>query len=217
MIEKLPDITQVIVLLLLEHGGVAVAAVSGALVAKSKGMDIFGIGVIAFVTALGGGTLRDLLLFRAPLFWFTHQSYLITITLATIFALVYTRKKPAPVKVLLIVDAFGLAFFAISGAQIAEARHLNWVIVIMMGMITGAAGGVIRDVLCNEIPLILRQDIYATAAIAGSAVYLLIKYAGLAASYAGVAGMITIVIIRILVIYHSINLPGGVKENALQK
>lgn len=209
--EKLPDFTQKIILLLLEHGGVAVAAVSGALVAKKKGMDIFGIGVIAFVTALGGGTLRDLLLFRSPIFWFTHQTYLITIAVATMVTLVYTSRHSAPTKVLLIIDAFGLAFFTISGTQIAEARHLSWTIVIMMGMITGAAGGVIRDVLCNEIPLILQKDIYATAAIAGSAVYLVVKATGFGTSSPEVAGMITIVLIRLFVIYHSLNLPAGKK------
>lgn len=210
--ENLPDLTQKIVLLLLEHGGVAVAAVSGALVAKKKDMDIFGIGVIAFVTALGGGTLRDLLLFRAPIFWFTHQSYLITIAIATIVTLVYTSRHSAPTKVLLIIDAFGLAFFTIAGSKIAETRHLSWTIVIMMGMITGAAGGVIRDVLCNEIPLILRKDIYATAAIAGSAVYLLVKRYGFTVASPEVAGMIVVVLIRLYVIYHSLNLPGGATE-----
>ncbi|MBI2419242.1 MAG: trimeric intracellular cation channel family protein [Ignavibacteriales bacterium] len=200
------------VFLLLEHGGVAVAAVSGVLVAKRKGMDVFGIGVIAFVTALGGGTLRDVLLGRHPIFWFTNQTYLIGVFVATAITLLYIKRKEPPMKALLIADAFGLAFFTISGTQIAEARHLPWVIVIMMGAITGTAGGVVRDVLCNEIPLILRRDIYATASITGAAVYLLIRELGYKASYAGTWGMVTIVIFRILVIYHNLHLPGFYEE-----
>ena len=109
-------------------------------------------------------------------------------------------------KALLIADAFGLAFFTISGTQIAEARSLSWVLIIMMGAITGTAGGVLRDVLCNEIPLILRRDIYATASIAGAGVYLLIRKLGYQASYAGTWGMVVIVIVRIIVIYHNLHL-----------
>ncbi|MCE1188678.1 MAG: trimeric intracellular cation channel family protein [Ignavibacteria bacterium] len=205
--DKIPDLTQALVFLIMEHGGVIVAAVSGALVAKSKGMDIFGIGVIAFVTALGGGTVRDLLLNRHPIFWFTNQIYLLEVFVMTLITPIYSKKKEIPMKALLIADAFGLAFFTIVGTQIAEARHLSWALVIMMGTITGTMGGILRDILCNDIPLILRKDVYATVSIAGAAVYLIIKKFGFFASHASVGGMVTIIIFRMIVIYHGINLP----------
>src|SRR5262249_21200175 len=147
--------------------GVAVFAISGVLAAGRKQLDWVGVLVIATLTAIGGGTVRDVLLDRHPIFWIADPTYLFVICGATIATLAYVRVRPPPGNALLFADALGLALFAVSGAQIAEAQGLAPLIVVLMGTITGVAGGVLRDVLCAEIPLILRRDVYATAAVAG--------------------------------------------------
>lgn len=188
-------------LYLLELFGVAVFAISGALVAARKGMDPFGVIVIAVVTAIGGGTLRDVLLARHPIFWFENVAYLAVIIAAAVFTMIYTRFRTAPLKALLIADAFGLALFTVSGAQIAEQQALPGLIVVLMATITGTAGGVLRDMLCAEVPLILRRDIYATASIAGAAVYVAGKYAALDVTAVALAAMVTVFALRMAAIF----------------
>jgi uncharacterized membrane protein YeiH len=149
---------------------VGVFAASGALAAGRKSFDWIGVGVIAVVTAIGGGTLRDLLLDRHPIFWIADTTYLWVVLAAAVATLLYVRRRRPPNGSLLVADALGLALFTISGAQVAEAQGLPALIVVTMGAITGAAGGVLRDVLCNEVPLLFgRATLYATAAIAGAA------------------------------------------------
>lgn len=193
---------------LLELLGVAVFAVSGALAAGRKSLDLLGVVVIAVVTAIGGGTLRDVLLDRHPIFWIENPLYLIVILIATALTLVYTQFRQPPKKALLIADAFGLALFAISGAQLAEQATLPNIIVVLMGTITGVAGGVIRDVLLVEIPLILRRgNIYATAAIAGIILYLVLQQLGVDRSLASLMGMATIATLRLIAIAWGLTLP----------
>lgn len=187
--------------------GVAVFAVSGALAACRKGLDLFGVLVIAAITAVGGGTLRDLLLDRHPIFWMLDPTYLTVTCAAALLTLVYVRRRPAPGRALLIADALGLALFAVSGARIAEASGLAPIIVILLGTMTGVAGGVLRDVLSAEIPLILRRDIYATAAIAGISVYLLLQALGVPRPAAGAVGMVSVVVLRLLAILRGLGLP----------
>jgi uncharacterized membrane protein YeiH len=161
------------VLYLLNMFGVAVFAVSGALTAGRKSLDPFGVIVIAVITAIGGGTIRDLLLDNRPIFWIADPAYLVVILAAALATLVYARFRRPPRGSLLVADAFGLALFTVTGAQTAETAEVSGLIVILMGTITGVAGGILRDVLCAEIPLILRREIYATASIAGASVYVL--------------------------------------------
>ena len=161
------------VLYLLNMFGAAVFAVSGALTAGRKSLDPFGVIVIAVITAIGGGTIRDLLLDIRPIFWIADPTYLVVILSAALATLVYTRFRQPPRGSLLVADAFGLALFTVTGAQTAETAEVSGLIVILMGTITGVAGGILRDVLCAEIPLILRREIYATASIAGASVYVL--------------------------------------------
>ncbi len=163
------------VLYLLNMFGVAVFAVSGALTAGHKSLDPFGVIVIAVITAIGGGTIRDLLLDNRPIFWIADPSYLVVIVAAALATLIYARFRRPPRASLLVADAFGLGLFTITGAQTAEAAEGSKLIVVLMGTITGVAGGILRDVLCAEIPLILRREIYATASIAGSSVYVLLN------------------------------------------
>lgn len=185
----------------LELFGVAVFAISGALVAARKGMDPFGVIVIAVVTAIGGGTLRDVLLARHPIFWFENTAYLIVIIAAALFTMIYTRFRTAPFKALLIADAFGLALFTVSGAQIAEQLALPALIVVLMAAITGTAGGVLRDVLCAEVPLILKQDIYATASLAGATVYVAGRHWAFDATIVALSAMATVFALRMAAIF----------------
>lgn len=192
---------------LLDLLGVAIFAVSGALAAGRKSLDLLGVIVIAVVTAIGGGTLRDLLLDRHPIFWIADPTYLIVISVSALLTLSYVRLRPRPRNSLLIADALGLALFTITGAQIAEAAGLPPIIVVLMGTITGTAGGVLRDVLCAEVPLILRRDIYATAAIVGASLYLLLQEVGLGPPTAATIGMAAVALLRLLAILRGLRLP----------
>ncbi len=160
----------------IELFGVAVFAVSGALAAGRRSLDLLGVVVIATVTATGGGTLRDLLLDRSPVFWIGDTTYIYVSIAAALSTVVYARFRHPPDRFILIADALGLALFTISGAQIAENAGYSGIVVVIMGTLTGAAGGMLRDVLCAEVPLILRRSrIYATAAIVGVIVYLALQ------------------------------------------
>ena len=187
--------------------GVAVFAVSGVLAAGRKGMDWLGVLVIAALTAIGGGTLRDLLLNRHPIFWIVDTTYLLVIAAAALLTILYVRWRAPPGKLLLLADAAGLALFTVAGAQVAEAAKLSPIIIVLMGTMTGAAGGVLRDILCAEIPLILRRDIYATAAIAGASFYLLAQMFGMGRPWAFCLGILVVVFLRTYAILRGWRLP----------
>ena len=156
-------------LYILDHFGAAVFGVSGALTAGRKSMDLFGVVVIAVITAVGGGTVRDLLL----------PTYLLVCVLAAGVTLAYARFFRPPRHSLLVADAFGLAVFTFIGAMAALEAGVPAPIVVLMGTVTGAvAGGIMREVLCTKLPLILRREIYATAAIAGAAVFVVLANLG---------------------------------------
>lgn len=187
--------------------GVGVFAVSGAIAAGRKSLDILGVLVIAVVTAIGGGTLRDLLLDRHPIFWIADTTYLTVIAISAGMAVVYIRLHRPPGKSLLIADAFGLAVFTIIGAQAAEAVDLPPMLVVLMGTMTGVVGGILRDVLCAEVPLILRRDIYATAAIVGALCYYFVQEAELGQEIAVYVGMAVVLLLRLLAIFRGLRLP----------
>lgn len=188
--------------------GVAVFAVSGALAAVRKRLDLLGVVVIAMVTAIGGGTTRDLLLDRA-VFWTTQPRYLYVILASALLTVVWTRRFLPPGRALAIADAMGLALFAISGAQIAERAGLSGIVCVIMGTITGVAGGMIRDVLTAEIPMVIRRgQIYATAAIVGIVAYLVLREPlGLGEPVAALIGMAVIAGLRISSIARGWTLP----------
>jgi uncharacterized membrane protein YeiH len=160
--------------------GVAVFAVSGALAAGRKGMDLFGVMVVSTVTAVGGGTLRDVLLDNQPLFWVRDVNYLLVAFGAAALTLAYVRAFRPPRGSLLIADAFGLALFTVIGARVALEAGAPALICVIMGVVTGSAGGLLRDVLCAEVPLLLRRDVYALAAMAGASLYVLLEGSGVA-------------------------------------
>lgn len=188
--------------------GAAVFAASGALAAGRKKLDLLGVVVIALVTAIGGGTVRDLLLDRHPIAWLADPAYLMVILAAALLTLVYVRFRKPPRMSLQIADALGLALFTISGTQIAEEAGLPGIAAVVIGTITGSVGGVIRDILSAEVPMLLRQtELYATAAIAGSSVYLILQGIGIAHTPASFAGMTTIFVLRLAAIVWRLRLP----------
>lgn len=188
--------------------GVSIFAVSGALAAGRKRLDLLGVVVIAMVTAIGGGTTRDLLLDR-PVFWTSQPRYLYIILVSALLTVVWTRRFRPPERALAIADALGLALFAISGAQIAERVGLPGIVCVIMGTITGVAGGMIRDVLTTEIPMILRRgQIYATAAIVGIVAYLLLSRSlGVGEPTSALVGMVLVAVLRISSIVWNWTLP----------
>lgn len=187
--------------------GVAVFAISGVLAARDRDLDFLGVVVVAAITAIGGGTLRDLLLHRYPIFWITDTWYLLVILASVVLTIAYVRRWPPPGMSLLVADAFGLALFALSGAQYAEATQCPALIVVLMGTMTGVTGGIIRDVITAKVPLILRREIYATAAIAGVAAYLAMQALGVARSIAFIGGMIVVVGLRLVALRCNLHLP----------
>jgi uncharacterized membrane protein YeiH len=188
--------------------GVAVFAASGALAAGRKSLDLIGVLVLAIVTATGGGTLRDVLMNRHPIFWISSPWYIGVSALAALATWLWVRKFPPPDRALQYADALGLAFFSIAGAQIAEAGGLKPFTATIMGAITGCAGGLIRDVLVAEIPLVFRRsELYVTACVAGVALYFCLVALGLPVEFASIMGMATIALIRLASIRWSITLP----------
>jgi uncharacterized membrane protein YeiH len=146
-------------------------AMSGAIMGMRRDMDLFGICVVGTITALGGGTMRDILLGNYPLGWIAHPEYLLfTIGAAAVTALV-ARFLHHLRNVFLVVDGLGLVAFSVIGCDIARANGMSPGIVVLAGMITGVFGGLLRDVLCNQIPLVLQREIYATVALFTGALY----------------------------------------------
>lgn len=194
-------------MLWIELAGTALFAVSGALAAGRKSLDLIGVLVIAGVTATGGGTLRDLLLDR-PVFWIEQPGFLVAIFLAAALTIPYTRVARPPEKFLLYADALGLALFSAAGVQIALALGHGGLVAVVMGVITGAFGGVLRDVLCNEIPVVLRKgQLYASASIAGCALLALLRHLGVSAPLSAAMGMSLIAGLRLAAILFDLKVP----------
>ncbi|WP_020679807.1 trimeric intracellular cation channel family protein [Marinobacterium rhizophilum] len=156
-----------------ELAGVAVFATSGALGAQGKRLDILGVVVLGIATALGGGTLRDITLNAHPVLWIGNTAYLWVAILSAVLAFVLSRYIQYPRRMLLFLDALGLSLFAILGAQKAVALGMPDVVVVMMAVVTGAAGGMIRDILTGQVPLMLQSngEMYASCALMGALVY----------------------------------------------
>jgi uncharacterized membrane protein YeiH len=187
--------------------GVAVFAASGTLAGLAAHLDILGVLVLASSTAVGGGTIRDVLLGRYPIFWIKDSGPIYAVLAATACTLIWVHYRPIPLNALLIADALGLALFAISGAQVAEKAGCRLPVVVLMGTLTGAGGGVLRDLMSAKIPLILRQDIYASAAIAGILVYALLRKVNVPTAGAFAAGFLTVAFTRLAAINYGLELP----------
>ncbi|WP_201601184.1 trimeric intracellular cation channel family protein [Psychrobacter submarinus] len=168
-----------ILLYLLDMVGVIACAIAGTLLAQHKGFDIAGCILVSMVNAIGGGTLRDMALDRHPLFWMTDLNYVIVITATSLTLQVFFHLYHKIDNALRFFDAIGLAAFSVIGFKVALHQDISPLIAIMMGVWTAIIGGLLRDIICNEIPLVLQREIYITASIAGSVTYLLLDYLGL--------------------------------------
>ncbi len=188
--------------------GVAVFAITGALAAQGKRMDILGVVVLAIVTALGGGTIRDITLNAHPVGWVVNNTYLWTAIISAVVAFLTCRYFLYPRRTLLVLDAAGLALFAILGAEKAMGLGVAPVIIVMMACITGCAGGMIRDILTREIPLILHRDgeLYATCAILG-AIFYVVFHGVIDERLLAISAMLIIFFSRLAAVFGNLCLP----------
>ena len=192
----------------LDYCGVAVFAITGALMAGRKSMDLFGVLVIAIVTALGGGTLRDVILDNHPVSWIRNDTYILVASVAAIGTVLWVRMtQPIHERGLLIADAFGLAVFTVIGCEVSLQHNVPFSTAVIMGVMTGVAGGVMRDVICNEIPLIFKKEIYATACILGSVVFLVMRELGTPHWLDTLCAMLTVLLTRLAAIQWGLGLP----------
>jgi len=194
---------------LLEHFGVAVGAITGALAARGKRVDLFGVLVLALVAAFGGGTIRDVTLGDHPIFWVRDGSFVITGTATAIITFFIARVREIPRNVLLVADALTLAFFTALGAEKALAHDVAPQIAIVMGVITGVAGGMCRDVLMSEIPLVFRREIhlYATASAVGAGCFIAMRHWLPERTTALLAGTVVTLVLRLAGIRWRLGLP----------
>lgn len=195
------------ILYAIELFGVVVFATAGAIEAARNRFDIFGVLVLAFVSALGGGTLRDLLLDRSPLAWIEDLTLAYLALSAGLLTFLLAKFIRIPFKALLYADAIGLAAFTVSGTQASIMMGLPSLIVVMMGMASGIFGGILRDIIANETPLIFRKDIYATATFVGAVWVLLGHWLGLSADLTVFVGFALVLTIRASAIYWNLSLP----------
>lgn len=151
---------------------ISAEAGSGALMAMRRKMDLFGVALVGTVTALGGGSIRDVLLGHYPLGWVAHPEYLVYTVGSALAAAAAARLMQRLKSAFLLLDALGLVAFSIIGCDIAAAAGVHVAVVVLMGMITGIAGGLLRDIVCNQVPLVLRRDLYATVALVTGALYM---------------------------------------------
>ena len=192
---------------LLDWIGIAVFAASGALVASRKQMDAVGFILIAVVTGFGGGTLRDLLLGRTPVFWLRAPELLAIAATAALLVFFTAHLLESRFRALLWADAVGLALYGVVGAEIALIAGADPWAAVVLGTVTATGGGIIRDVICNELPLILRREIYITAAAAGAAAYVALRLAPLQRDVAVPAGILLGFAIRAAAIRFGWSLP----------
>lgn len=186
--------------------GVFVFALSGALNASRKELDIVGFILVASVTGVGGGTLRDLLLDR-PVFWIGQPEFLLVTSVAAVLVYFTAPQIESRYRVLLWFDAMGLAIYSVLGAGIAREAGTDWSVAILMGVMTATFGGMIRDVICNETPLILRREVYATAAASGAATAVLLPLLGVPAEAAALSGVAAAMAIRGAALRFDLSIP----------
>ncbi len=192
-----------------EYAAVAVGAVTGVLAASGQRIDLFGVLVLALVTAVGGGTVRDLCLGSYPIFWVRDPHFLLAALLAALLTFGAARFVATPHRALLIADAFALALFAVTGAEKSLQVQDSGLVAVLLGVTTGVAGGVLRDVLRREIPLVFRPEIYlyATAALAGASLLVLLRHLAPAFAQAPLLAMSLTLLLRLSAILFKLRLP----------
>lgn len=192
---------------LLDLLGTSAFAVSGALFAINKRMDPFGVFIIAFVTAVGGGTLRDILIDRNPVSWMSNLWYIYVIFFSVFLAILFRKKIAYLSKSLFLFDTIGLGIFTIIGTEIGIQNNFHPLISISLGMITATFGGVIRDTLSNEIPLIFHKEIYATACIIGAVTYLILNQFHIDKNINHIITTLMVIAVRLIAVKFKLQLP----------
>lgn len=187
--------------------GTIAFAISGALTAMRKKLDVFGILIIALVTSVGGGTLRDILIGKTPVSWMLNMTFVYVIFGATVIAIVFRPQLRYVRRSLFLFDTIGIALYTIAGVQLSAAAGLHPVICVILGTISACFGGVLRDILCNEIPVIFHKEIYATVCILGGSIYLAMSQAGLPIAWAMVVSGIVVIAIRVCAVLFEWQLP----------
>jgi uncharacterized membrane protein YeiH len=195
----------------IEAMGILAFAFSGFIEARHKDMDMVGVFTVAFITAFGGGTLRDILLDRRPLFWVEHQEYTLIVFVLALVITPFLRhlRSGLSEKLIITADAFGLGLFSALGASLAQRAGMPIFVCVMMGVITGIFGGVLRDVICNEIPMVFRRgQLYATCSFAGCWTYLLLDRFDLPQAASLFFSIAVTVAMRLAAVRYNLRLPG---------
>lgn len=188
--------------------GIIACSMSGTILAQHKNFDVFGCILVSMVTAIGGGTVRDVILDRNPMFWMVDMSYLTVITITSLVFQIFFHPQSRHVdKLLKLFDTIGLAAFTLIGIKVAQSMGANIPVSLLLGVITIIVGGIIRDMICNEIPLVLQQEIYITAALLGGSLYFVLQWLGVYVWITEIATMVTIFTIRMLAIIYDWKFP----------
>lgn len=192
---------------ILELIGTFFFAISGALAVDEKDQDWFGAGFTGFVTAIGGGTLRDILLGSYPLVWIGNVHFLYAIFVGILFTAVFYKLLLRLRRTLLLFDTLGISLFTIVGTEKALSLGVDPVIAAIMGMFTAVMGGVIRDVLTNETPVIFQKEVYASACLAGAFMYISLAHFEVQRTVAFLAAVVLIIVIRLVAVKYNLSLP----------
>ncbi len=193
-------------ILIIDILGTIAFAISGVLTALNKRLDPFGILIIAFVTAVGGGTLRDVLI-DANVAWMRNLTFVYVIFGSTIFAVIFRKRLGYIRRSLFLFDTIGIALYTIVGVEKGIAAGFHPIICVALGTMTACFGGVLRDILCNEIPIIFRKEIYATACILGASAYFLLHNTPISEDFIVIISGSIVIIVRLLAVYFNLSLP----------
>ena len=196
--------------------GTIAFAVSGAFLAMEKKLDPFGVLVLSFVTAIGGGTLRDILIGNLPVSWLQNETASVVIFSSALATMLFGNYLKRLTLTLFLFDALGLGLFTIIGVELGIEKGFSTGICITLGTITACFGGVVRDVLLNNIPLLFRKEIYALACISGGLIYLLMKRSELNDDIAKIIAILIIFIIRVMAVRFNWSLPVFYQKNSKQ-
>jgi uncharacterized membrane protein YeiH len=192
--------------------GTIAFAISGVLVAMNKRMDPFGVLIIAFVTAVGGGTLRDIMVGVEPVSWMRNMTFVYVIIGSAVFAVIFRKRISYLRKSLFFFDTIGIGLYTVVGIETGLVAGLHPLICIALGTMTACFGGVLRDILCNEIPVIFRKEIYATACILGGLTYFLMREFLEDRNYLFVIAGFIVIVTRLLAVKFKISLPSLYKD-----
>ena len=199
--------SETLIIYVLDMVGVCACTVAATVLAKRLALDIFGALLVSFVGSIGGGTLRDVLLNRHPVFWLEDLNYFYLIVATSLMVQVFYYGFEKLDKVIRWFDALGLAAFTVIGIEAALSKGMQMPIVVMMGVMTAVAGGIMRDVLCRQLPLLLHKEIYITASLIGSVFYLVLLHFEVSLWLRDVATLLLIFAIRMFAVYRQWNLP----------